>query len=75
LGCSTSPGEAKDWVEALVVLFARLPASKSSSQFLVEVMKFLIAAGGPSDQLLLSLQKALASLRGPAAGLRANSIG
>jgi hypothetical protein len=72
LGWSTSTNEAQEWVKAFAALLARLPDSKPSGQMIVDVMKFPITAGAPSDSLLLALQSYFPSLPGPVAGMRAN---
>ena len=72
LGWSSSSAEAQQWAKELAALLERLPDSKPASRVLTEAVKFPVAAGEPTDELLAALQKYLPSLPGPTAGLLEN---
>jgi len=72
LGWSVVAGEAQEWVKAFVALLARVPDPKSSSRAIVDVMKYPITAGEPTDELLLALKQYLPQLPGSDAGLSLN---
>jgi hypothetical protein len=72
LGWSVYSDEAQQWAKAFVALIDRSPDPNSAGKVLVEAMKFPVAAGEPSDEMLTALQKRMTSLPGSTAGLRAN---
>jgi ribosomal protein S7 len=72
LGWSASSDEAQQRGRALAALLEHIPDPKSASRVLTDALKFPIAAGKPSDELLTALQKYLPSSPGPIVSLVAN---